>query len=107
MLHTQVKKAQNYTAVFVYKKNLQRKVLTALKLHLGYNMREKFKYDQAVQFERIKLLTTGFKTFQWYKNKNKAQYQMSIKIESVYNHLARKRGFRTFRKNCLLLKEQK
>lgn len=107
MLYTQVKRAQNYTAGYVYKKSLYKKAFTAMKFYFEHQKREKLRYSQAAQFEKVKLLTTAFKVLQWYRNKKKANYALNLRIEAVYNHLAIKRGFKLFRRNAMMLKEQK
>jgi hypothetical protein len=107
ILYRQVRKAQHFTATYVYKKSLLRKGYAGLKMHLDHGKCIELKMKQAVYFERVKLMTTAFKLLHWYKNKLKALHQMNLKVESAYIHFARKRGFSTFVKNCRLLREEK
>lgn len=99
VLFTQVRRAQMYTAVYVNKKKMFKKGFESLKIYHEAMRYERLRQNQAVHFERVKLLTTAFKTLHWYKNKKKALYEMDLRIESAYNRLAKKRGFKTFVKN--------
>lgn len=106
VLSNQVNRAQTYTAAYVYKKRLLKKSLEALRLHTSVEKFMKLRWNQAVQFERIKLLTTGFKIMHWYKNKKKSLHQMNLRIDAAYCKLAKKRGFRLFINNTRILHKE-
>jgi hypothetical protein len=99
VLFTQVRRAQNFTAIYVYKKKLQKKVLDSFKIHNSAFKFDKLRWRNATRFEQLKLLTTAFKTLHWYKNKKKVLYQEQHKIDAVYSTLAKKRGLKMFIKN--------
>ena len=96
VLSNQVTRAQNYTAIYVNKKNLLTKGLQSIKLYRDASKFEKMRYNNAIKFEQAKLLTIVFKTLQWYKNKKKALHEMQIKTDNVYKILTKRRGFKIF-----------
>jgi hypothetical protein len=67
-----------------------------LKLFRGASMFRKNRWKMAVTFESAKLLTTAFKTLQWYKNKKKVLHQLQNKMDNAYEYFAKKRGFKLF-----------
>lgn len=106
VLSTQVNRAQTYTAAYVYKKRLLKKSLEGLRIHTSVEKFIKLRWSQAVQFERVKLLTTGFKIMHWYKNKKKSLHQMNLRIDAAYCKLAKKRGFKLFIKNTRVMHKE-
>ena len=107
ILSTQVRRAQLYTALYVNKKNLMKKAFQSLNIYSSALKYEKCRWNTAVRFEKVKLLTTGFKMLQWYKNKKKSIYQMNLRVEAAYDRLAKRRGFNIFIKNCRESTKQK
>lgn len=99
VLFTQVRRAQAHTAIYFNKMNLIKKGFYSLKLYYSALRCNRLRWNSAVRFERVKLLTTAFKMLHWYKNKKQSIYKMNCRIEYAYNRLAKRRGFYTFVKN--------
>ena len=96
VLSTQVQRAQSFTAEYVYKKKLLKKGMHSLKLYKAASKFEKCRWNNAVRFEQVKLMTTAFKTLHWYKNKKKMLHNLQLKMDSAYEYLTKKRGFKLF-----------
>lgn len=76
-----------------------KKTFDSFKIYTSAVKFEKLRWRNAMKFEHVKLLTTAFKTLQWYKNKKKALHHMELKTDAVYCRLAKRRGLKTFVKN--------
>lgn len=99
-LFLQIRKAQLITAVHIDKKRLMKLAWRSFKVNHAIHKYEKLRWNQAERFEQIKLLTTSFKILNWYKNKRKVIHKLEMRVEYAYNVLTKKRGIKTFVKNC-------
>jgi len=103
----QVRKAQNNTAMYLYKKKLFYKAFEGLKLFKAASKFENMRWENAMKFEKVKLLTTAFKSLHWYKNKKKALHEVQMRTDAAYIHLTKRSGFKTFVNNMRRIKETK
>lgn len=82
------------------------KVMKAFKFSHAISKFEKMRNGQAVQFERVKLLTISFRVLIWYKNKKKMMNNLQLRTQNAYDHFAKKRGLRSFIINCRIKKHR-